>query len=217
MKRTLGAAVAVAILTVGGVAAQPPASRRDAQAATGAMPADWKSRLDDPAAKPNAASVAAERESLTFTTGPAGIFYKPGMKAEKDYEYTATFSQLQPSKTPVAYGLFIAGADLEKNVPRYTAFQVRSDGKYQITARNGAITRTIVPWRAAAQMADPKGVKTSNTLSIRGLQGAVHFLVGDREVHQMTRAQAGGDGIAGVRIGPGLKIQVDKLNVKKFP
>jgi hypothetical protein len=219
MKNTIAAAMAVAILTLGVTAAQQPAVPADAKKAAGPLPADWKARLDDPNAKADAASVAAEKDSLTLTTGPngAGIFYKPGMKAQKDYEYTATFSQLQPATPPQPYGLFIAGVDLDKDIPRYTALLIRGDGKYQIVARNGDRTGTIVDWHVATQMADPKGVKTSNTLTIRGLRGAVHFLVGQKEVHQMPRALAGGDGIAGVRIGPGLKVQVDKLSVKKFP
>ncbi|MEO6239669.1 MAG: hypothetical protein ABIQ52_21945 [Vicinamibacterales bacterium] len=217
MTRALGATLAIGLLTLVSLAAQKTAAPPAANQATGPLPAEWKARLDDAAAKPDAVTVAAERESLTITTGPAGIFYKPGMKAEQDYDFTATFSQLQPSAAPQPYGLFIGGADLDKTVPRYTAFVIRSDGKYQITSRNGSRTVTVVGWRAAPQMADPKGVKTSNTLSIRGLRGAVHFLVGQREVHQMPRGKAGGDGIAGIRVGPNLKVQVNRLAVKKFP
>ena len=33
----------------------------------------------------------------------------------------------------------------------------------------------------------------------------------------MPRGRAGGDGIAGVRVGPNLKVQVNGLAVKKFP
>lgn len=214
--RAISATLAVAILTFV-PAAQQPAPPKVAEAATGAMPADWKTRLDDVNAKPDSVKVAAEQDSLTITTGPAGIFYKPGMKAEKDYQLTATFSQLKPTVPPQPYGLFVAGADLEKNVPRYTALLIRADGKYQIVSRNGARTTTIVAWTVAPQMADPKGVKTSNMLSIRGLQGAVHFFVGEKEVHQMPRAKAGPDGIAGVRVGPKLSVQVNDLSVKKFP
>jgi hypothetical protein len=130
---------------------------------------------------------------------------------------TATFSQLKPAVPPQPYGLFVAGADLDKDVARYTALLIRADGKYQIVSRNGAQTTTIVAWTVAKQMADPKGVKTSNMLSIRGLQGAVHFFVGEKEVHQMPRAKAGADGIAGVRVGSKLSVQVNDLSVKKFP
>jgi hypothetical protein len=66
-------------------------------------------------------------------------------------------------------------------------------------------------------MMEPKGAKTSNTLTIRALQDAVHFLIGDKELHQMPRAKAGEDGIAGVRFGPGLSLQVSKFEKKKFP
>jgi hypothetical protein len=198
-------------------AAQAPAAPQDAAKATGSLPGGWKARLDDAAAKPDAIRVAAEENSVTFTTGPAGIYYKPGMKAEKDYTVSATFSQLKPSTEPQPYGLFVAGADLDKDTPRYTALLVRSDGNYQIESRTGGQTRVIVAWKAAPQMKEPKGVKTSNTLTIRALQGAVHFLIADKEVHQMPRARAGGDGVAGVRIGSGLSVQVNGLAVKKFP
>lgn len=184
--------------------------------AAGVLPDNWKARLDDPLAPANSASVAIERQSLKFASGPAGFFYKPNMRAEKDYELTATFSQLQPSVPPQPYGLFISGADLDKQIPRYTAFLIRQDGKFQIASRNGDTWVPTVDWTPADQMADPKGVKTSNTLSIRGLRGTVHFLIGDREVHQMARVRAA-DGLAGVRIGKGLHVQVDNLAVKKFP
>ena len=196
---------------------QTPAAPQSAVGATGALPEGWKARLDDASAKPDAVRVAAEKTSMTFTSGPAGIYYKPDMKAEKDYTVSATFSQLKPSAQPEGYGLFVAGADLDKDTARYTALVVRSDGKFQIQSRSGGQTRVIVPWKTAPQMMEPKGVKTSNTLTIRALQGAVHFLIGDREVHQMPRARAGGDGLAGVRIGSGLNVQVDGLDVKKFP
>ena len=198
MRHTLIASIAVAFLA-------------------GQLPDTWKARPDDPKAPPNSASVELERQSLKFVSGVAGIYYKPDLKAEKDYDLTATFSQLKPSVPPEPYGLFVAGVDLDKDVPRYTAFLIRQDGKYQIASRNGDKWVPIVDWTPAKQMADPKGVKTSNTLTIRGLRGAVHFLIGDREVHQMPRARAGGDGLAGVRVGKGLHVQVDKLAVKKFP
>ena len=173
-------------------------------------------RFDSPAAT-EAVRVESADDSLTFTTGPAGIYYKPGMKAEKDYTVSATFSQLKSTPTPQPYGLFIAGADLDKETARYTAFLVRSDGRYQIVSWNAAAPRVIVDWTAAPQMREPKGVKTSNSISIRALQGAVHFLIGEKEVHQMKRSTAGADGIAGVCIGSALNMQVDKLSVKKFP
>jgi len=214
--KTIAATLGVAILTLG-MSAQQPAAPKGLKAAIGATPADWKVRLDDVKAPPNSVSVVAEQNSITITTGSAGIFYKPDMKAEKDYQVVATFSQLKPTVPPQPYGLFVAGAELDKTGPRYTALLIRADGKYQIVSRNGAQVKTIVDWSTAAQMADPKGIKTSNMLSIRGLQGAVHFFVGEKEVHQMPRAAAGPDGIAGLRVGSKLNLQINDLSVKKFP
>lgn len=217
MRSILTAASLAAAFACSAPAAQQPAPARDAARATGPLPAGWKARLDDAAAKPDAVQVAAEKDSLKFTSGPAGIYYKPAMKAEKDYTLSASFSELKPPATPQPYGLFVAGVDLDKDVPRYTAFLIRSDGKYSIVTSAGGKPAVVVDWKPAPQMLEPKGVKTSNTLTIRALQGAVHFLIADREVHQMPRERAGGDGVAGVRVGSGLNVQVDKLEVKKFP
>ena len=151
--RAIGATLAVAILTFGVSAAQQPATPKDAKAAAGAMPAGWKARLDDANAKPDSVTVAAEQDSFTITTGPAGIFYKPEMKAEKDYQLTATFSQLKPTVPPQAYGLFVAGAELEKDVPRYTALLIRADGKYHIVSLFVARTTPIVDWTEETKIA----------------------------------------------------------------
>jgi len=217
MRLITAAMLTISALGCSAPTAQQNASRQDAAAATGTLPAGWKARLDDPAAKPDAVRVTGEKNSLTVVSGPAGIYYKPGMAAEKDYTLSATFSELKPPAAPQPYGLFVAGADLDKDSRRYTALVVRTDGKYQIESHVGGKSTVIVPWTAAPQMREPKGVKTSNTLTIRALQGAVHFLIGDREVHQMPRERAGGDGIAGVRIGSGLNVEVNGIEVKKFP
>ncbi len=183
---------------------------------SGKMPDGWKVRFDDATAKPDAVIVDEKDGTLTFTTGPAGIYYKPGMKAEKDYELTASFSQLKPSEHAEAYGLFIAGQDLDKDTQRYTYFLIRQDGKFLIKSRNGEATKAIVDWTAAPSMREPKGVKTSNTLQIRATGDAVRFYVNDKPVHKLTRAQAGGDGVAGVRVNHNLNLQVGKLTLKKL-
>ena len=198
-------------------AAQQPMQHDADQAikGSGKLPDGWKVRFDDATAKPDQVIVEEKDSALTFTTGPAGIYYKPNMKAAGDYEFSAAFSQLKPSQHPEAYGLFIAGQDLDKPTQRYTYFLIRQDGKYLIKSRDGDATKTIVDWTAAPSMKEPKGVKTSNTLVIRGSGGTVRFLVDDQQVHKLARAQAGGDGIAGVRVNHNLNVQVSKLAVKK--
>lgn len=226
--RTLTIALAVAATALYTASAQKPAAAQPSAAAqhqhdadqpikgSGKMPDGWKVRFDDTAAKPEQVIVDEKDSTLAFTTGPAGIYYKPGMKAEKDYELTASFSQLKPSAHAEAYGLFIAGQDLDKDTQRYTYFLIRQDGKFLIKSRNGAETKAIVDWTDAPAMREPKGVKTSNTLQIRAAEDTVRFFVNDKQVHKLTRAQAGGDGIAGVRVNHNLNVQVGKLTLKKL-
>lgn len=180
------------------------------------LPDGWKARFDDASAKPEQVVMDEKDGALTFTTGPAGIYYK-GDKAEKDYDFSATFSQLKPTAMAEAYGLFIAGQDLDKDTQRYTYFLIRQDGKYLIKTRNGAAMKTIVDWTDAPSMREPKGVKTSNTLEIRATANSVQFVIDSKSVHAMTRDQIGPDGAAGIRVNHNLNLQVSKLAIKKLP
>lgn len=196
--------------------AQQTPAPKSADKPVSTLPDGWKARLDDPAAQ-DTGGVQVEKDAIVFTGGPGGLYYKPDMKAEKDYTVIAAFTQAKILPAAQPYGLFVSGADLDKDTISYTAFLVRQDGKYRIVTRSGAKEIVVVDWRTAPQMLEPKGVKPTNTLEVRALQDGVHFLIADKEVHQMARADAGADGVAGVRIGPGLTIQVTKLEAKKFP
>jgi 3-keto-disaccharide hydrolase len=196
----------------------PPQHAHDTGAAikgSGKLPAGWNVRFDDPSAKVEQVVVEEKDGSLTFTTGPAGIYWKND-KAEKDFDISAAFSQLKPSGMAEAYGLFLAGQDLDKDTQRYTYFLVRQDGKFLIKTRNGATTKTIVDWTSAPSMKEPKGVKTSNTLEIRATANSVQFVVDGKPVHAMTRTQLGPDGVAGIRVNHNLNLQVSKFAVKKL-
>lgn len=180
------------------------------------LPDGWKARLEDPNAT-DTGTVQVENDAIVFSGGPGGIYYKTDTKAEKDYTAVAAFTQQKTLPAPQPYGLFVAGTDLDQDTQHYTAFLIRQDGKFQIVTRNNGKDTVIVGWRTAPPMLEPKGVKPTNTLEIRALQNGLHFLIGDKEVHQMPREKAGADGIAGVRLGPGLNVQVTRLEVKKFP
>jgi hypothetical protein len=220
MRSTLAIVLAAAAWACSSPAAdqtpQPVAPPKSETKPVSKLPEGWNARLDDPAAK-DTGTVQVEKDAVVFTGGPGGIYYKTGAKAEKDYSVIAAFTQQKTLPAPQAYGLFVSGADLDKDTFRYTAFVVRQDGKYRIVTVNSGKQAVIVDWRAASPMLEPKGVKPTNTLEVRALQNAVHFLIGDKEVHQMPRDKAGADGLAGVRLGPGLNVQVTRLEVKKFP
>lgn len=206
MRLTLLALVAALLLS------QSPAPQKRAST----LPEGWKARLDQPTAKLQDVTIDAKDHALTFTTGPAGIFYKPDMKASGDYELSAAFSQLKPSEHAEGFGLFVGGADLDKDTQRYTYFLIRQDGKFLIKTREGATTKTIADWTEAPVMREPKGVKTSNTLAIRAVGDLVLFVIDDKPIHKLSRTKAGGDGIAGVRINHNLNVQVSNLALKKL-
>jgi hypothetical protein len=220
MRNTIAVAMAIALTMVMAGSAQQTPAHADADkpvTGSGKLPGNWKVRFDKPDAKLETVDVQEETDALTFKTGPAGIYYKPDMKAEKDYEVSASFSQLAPAELPEEFGLLIAGADLDKDTQRYTCFMVRQDAKFSIQKRTGATIRSAVAWRPVPAMKEPKGVKSTNTLVIRAHGDAVRFFIGDKEVAKLTRAQVGGDGIAGLRINHNLNVQVSKFAVKKLP
>jgi hypothetical protein len=186
---------------------------------TGKLPEGWHARLDDPSAKLESVAVKAEKNTVTFTTGPAGIYYKPTTKGTGNYEVVGTFSQKKPSVHPEAYGLFIGGSDLDKEAQHYTYFLIRQDGKYLIKSRDGSATKPIVDWTTAAPMKDASvakaGFKTSNELAIRVQGEKVTFLIGGTAVHELPRAQVATDGISGIRINHNLDVQVTGFDLKK--
>lgn len=220
MQNVMAAALALALATGSAGPAQQKQTHADTDKpvqGSGKLPGDWKVRFDKPEATVETVDVKEETGALTFKTGPAGIYYKPGMKGEKDYEVSAAFSQLDPAELPEEFGLFIGGGDLDKDTQHYTTFLVRQDARFAIQKRTGAVTKNAVAWRAVPAMKEPKGVKTTHTLIIRAHENTVRFFIGDKEVAKLTRAQVGGDGIVGLRINHNLHVQVSKLAVKKRP
>jgi hypothetical protein len=220
MRNTISVALALALTTFTVGSAQQKPTHADADkpvTGSGKMPGDWKVRFDKPDAMIETVDVKEEKDALEFKTGPAGIYYKPSMRAAGDYEVSASFSQLEPAEFPEEFGLFIAGRDLDKDTQYYTCFLVRQDAKFAIQKRTGAHTRFAVAWRPVPAMKEPKGVKTTNTLMIRARGNTVRFFIGDKEVARLTHAQVGGDGITGLRINHNLHVQVSKFAVKKLP
>jgi hypothetical protein len=210
--------IAIATLTLSAAAQQPAEHQHAAQNSihsSGKLPEGWKVRFDDASAKPEDVAVGEKDGTLTFTTGPAGIYWKGG-KAEKDFAVSATFSQLKPTAMAEAYGLFIAGQDLDKDNQRYIYFLIRQDGKYLIKTRTGSGTQTIVDWTPAPSMKEPKGIKTSNTLEIRATANSVQFVIDGKPVHAMTRDKVGPDGLAGIRVNHNLNLQVSKFQIEKL-
>ena len=213
MKRLILAAAVAAI------AAAPAGAQRQADpdrkvAGGGTLPSGWKGRADEGASL-SGVEMMPMGGGVHFTTGPAGIYYKPNDKASGTYETRATFTQLQPAAHPEAYGLIIGGADLEGAGQKYTYFLIRQDGKYLIKRRAGESTPTVADWtdNAAIRKADSSG-KMSNTLAIEVGKDKVRFLVNGTEVTSAETSKVDTAGIAGLRINHNLNVHVEGFTVR---
>jgi hypothetical protein len=151
-----------------------------------------------------------------FTTGPAGIYYRPADKATGPYEAHATFTQMEPAAHPEAYGLIIGGADLEGAGQKYTYFIVRQDGMFMIKRRAGDATPTVVDWTANAAIKKlDAGGKSVNTLAVEVGPAKVRFLVNGTEVTATDATKVDTAGITGLRINHNLNVHVEGFAVKK--
>jgi hypothetical protein len=213
MKR-LFALVFAAILVAPLMAQQHQADPDKKVAGGGTLPSGWKGRLDG-AASMAGVKVLAMGAGVHFTTGPAGIYYRPADKASGAFEAHATFTQLEPAAHPEAYGLFIGGSDLEGAGQKYTYFILRQDGKFMVKRRAGAATPTVADWtdNAAIKKADAAG-KMNNSLSIEVGKDKVRFLVNGTEVTSADAAQVDTNGIVGLRINHNLNVHVEGFAVK---
>lgn len=223
MRLTL-AALAIAGLTPSVTLAQ--GSDADKHVANGGVTVDgWTGRLD-----PRAAAAGKTLNDVKFypmgggihvTAGPAGIYWNPANTAEGVYTVSATFAQSK-SAHPEAYGLFIAGENLEAPNQSYLYFVVRQDGKYLINHRaNDSTVHKIVDWTAnkAVKALDKSG-KATNRLAIVVGPSALSFRVNGKEVRSLPRStidsggsHSGTTGIAGLRINHNLDVHVSGFSV----
>lgn len=200
-------------------AALPIVAQRQADpdrkvAGGGTLPSGWKGRVDDNGSL-SGVKMMPMGGGVRFTTGPAGIYYKPADKATGTYEARATFTQLQPAQHPEAYGLIIGGSDLEGAGQKYTYFLVRQDGKYLIKRRAGENMPTVVDWTDNAAIRKPDNTgKMSNTLAIDVGRDKVRFLVNGTEVASQDTGKVDTEGIAGLRINHNLNVHVEGFTVK---
>ncbi|MGE3959505.1 MAG: hypothetical protein AB7H96_22515 [Vicinamibacterales bacterium] len=212
MKRLLAIMALAALGTAGLVAQQHD---MDKMQAGGSLPAGWNVRLDSGSTKPEGVKVTPMGGGIHFMTGPAGIYYRAADTRTGAYEVRASFSQMEPSAHPEAYGLIIGGSNLAAAGQKYTYFLVRQDGKFMISRRDGAKVTPVVPWTDnAAVKKTTAAAKGTNVLAIAVSADKVRFLVNDTEVHAQPVAAVDAAGIAGMRVNHNLNVHVDGFGVK---
>lgn len=181
----------------------------------------WTGRIDPQAAKNGRKitddKVVAMGPGFHVTSGPAAVYWNPANIASGNYTVSASFSQTKAAAHPEAYGVFLAGRDLESPNQSYLYFLVRQDGKYLINHRaNDSTVHKIVDWtpNAAVKAIDADG-KATNALSIAVLPDKLSFMVNGVEVTTLPRSEvdragrgSGTTGIAGVRVNHNLDVHV---------
>jgi hypothetical protein len=184
----------------------------------GVLPAGWKNRFDLPDMKLEHVRFLVQGSSYHVTSGPPGIYYKPGMTASGAYTVKGTFTQLAKGEHREGYGPFIGGTDLEGAGQRYTYFLLRQDGKYLVKQRDGVNTKGMVDWaehKAIKSFGDDG--KMTNELAIVVGADVVRFLINGTEVASQPRGDVSTSGIVGLRVNHNLDINVDNFSIQGAP
>lgn len=208
----------VAVLTaVGLVLAAAPVLTQEPDLG---LPGQWKIRTDQTGAEATADLRFVEMPpGWHVTTGPAGILWDPGSRAENRFRVEMEVYLFDPGPRREAFGLFVGGRDLEGADQQYVYFLIREGGQFLVKVRDGARTRTIHDWTATPAVAsfadkaeDQATVK--NVLRVEARESRVRFFVNDEEVLEVPREELPPlAGIVGLRVDRALNLHVSRLDV----
>ena len=175
----------------------------------------WWARLDNPKDSRDGLKVAPAGSGIHAMTGPNAIYWDPQQEWDGEYTVKATFTLNKPASHQVAYGLFIGGTDLAGDDQAYTYFVIRQDGRYLIKKRTGATTTNVAgDWAEHAAVMKPEASGTqANELSIRVTGDTVVFMANGKDVAMHPASAVNTAGVAGLRIGHGLDVQIDGFDV----
>ncbi len=182
--------------------------------AQGVQADGWEHRLDFGGDVNDVLSFDTMGKGVHVTTEGAGfaIFWQPDSMAKGDFTISASFTQMEPSGHPNAYGLFLGGADLADDGQQYTYFMLRQGGEFLIRKRMGEDLPILVEWTAHDAVNDLNDDGSSNnTLSVEAAGDTVRFLVNGTEVATQPRSAVDTDGITGLRVTHLLNMHIDDL------
>lgn len=175
----------------------------------------WWARVDDPKEQLTGLKFTAMAGGLHATTGPNMIFWDPQQTASGNFTLKAAFTVTKPPSHPVAYGLFIGGANLEQDSQKYTYFVIREDGQFLVRKRDGANASNVGGnWAANPAVTGRTAGVQKNELSIQVAGGKVVFMANGKEVANHPATAVDTNGIVGLRIGHGMDIQIDGFGVE---
>jgi len=202
----LPAALVAAVLFVGCTGgAEDQAPVEDAL-----LPGGYKAELDEGRSDPGHFTVTDVGDMVRFTTGPAGVAWRPrDVVGTEDVRVEGT---LQVHGAPVGYregyGIFVGGRNMESPNQSYAYLMVRPSGDFTIRIRRGDVTETVVEWthHAAVRRVSEDGDEPLNTLVIQVRGADADFLVNGTRVFSMDVRDLSARGVAGVRINHRLDV-----------
>ena len=174
------------------------------------LPGGYKAVLDEGSTDPGQFTVADTANVIRFTTGPAGIAWRPqDVAGPGDVRVEGALRlYLAPVAYRESYGIFVGGRNMESADQSYTYLLVRATGDFTIRTRVGGTTEALVEWmpHAAVQRVSVDGEEPVNTLVIQARGGSVDFLINGTRVFSMDAADMDIQGVAGVRINHRLEV-----------
>jgi hypothetical protein len=175
-------------------------------------PEGWTARPDRPG---RAIAFSTMGQGFHLHPGGAGIVYRASDRTGDRFHAEATFIQTKAPEHPEAYGLFVAGRDLDADGQRYVYFLIRGDGKYTVKRREGAAAPTVVAWTEhdAITKADAEG-RARNKLEVDASGAKVVFKVNGKPVYEWDGADR--SGVVGLRLNHGLDVHIDGFAVHKM-
>lgn len=178
----------------------------------------WWARVDNPHAPLTNLRFAPNGSALHAATGPGAIFWDPKQTASGHYTVTAKFTVNRMPRFEEGYGLFIGGADLDKDTERLTTFLIREDGSYAVRERRGVpVSASQLAWIPDPAIARPAASGTvTNVVAIHVGKTDVIFTANGREVTRRPIGALDTNGIVGLRVADNLDLRIENFSIERF-
>lgn len=187
-----------------------------------APPPDWTWVLDAAAQRVDSQLSRARPDTVFrfvmmppgyhITTGPAATLFDPANHADGIYTLESELF-LFPDSRDGEFGLFIGGADLETERPRFTAFVARRDGSIAVQRYDGVESTPLVAWARSEALQPPvEGRPAKNVMRVVVEPAAMAFVLNGTEVARVPRDSMAAAGVFGFRLGPGVNLHVTTLD-----
>lgn len=190
------------------------------------VPEGWEWRFDKADAE---VKVGADAESADIffvnmtpgwhiTTGPAGIYFHPGNKAEGDFTLDSKIYLFDTKgRDREAFGLFIGGKDLKGEKQSYVYFLIRNTGEYLIKKRTGTETSTIQGWTksdAINLVTDEPETSAENNFQIKASGDDLTFSINGTVLLSMEKGDINTKGQYGFRVNHSINLHISSLKLE---